>query len=145
MTSSVERRWACDTSVAIAALDPLHLNHASCRSAVRKYRPALAGHAAFESFSVLTRLPLPLRLKPNQAAQVLEQAFPDRCWLDSMATAALFKRLAEVGVAGGAVYDVLVGEAARVNKRVLLTVDRRAVSTYRAIDVEFLIIPPDQA
>lgn len=140
MPSNGERAWACDTSVAIAALDPLHVNHRNCRTSVRKFQPALAGHAAFESFSVLTRLPLPLRLKPDQAVRVLRQLFPERCWLDADATAALFDRVAELGIAGGAVYDALVAEAARVNDRVLLTVDRRATNTYQAVGVEFLLL-----
>lgn len=85
-------------------------------------------------------MPLPRRLKPEQAVRVLHEAFPERCWLDADATAALFERIAELGTAGGAVYDALVAEAARVNNRVLLTVDRRAINTYRAVGVEFLLV-----
>lgn len=75
MTSSGER-WACDTSVAVAALDPVHAAHAVCRQALVELRPALAGHAVFETYSVLTRLPLPLRLSAVQAVSVLAAAFP---------------------------------------------------------------------
>lgn len=66
------------TSVAVAALDPNHEAHPACRAALVELRPALAGHAAFEVYSVLTRLPVPLRLGPVQAAQVLEAASPRR-------------------------------------------------------------------
>jgi len=48
--------------VALAALDPTHEAHPACRRAVIDLRPALAGHAVFETYSVLTRLPVELRL-----------------------------------------------------------------------------------
>ena len=64
------QRWVCDTSVALAALDPTHEAHPACRRAVVDLRPALAGHAVFETYSVLTRLPVELRLTADQAAAV---------------------------------------------------------------------------
>jgi hypothetical protein len=95
MTSSAER-WACDTNVAVAALDPNHEAHAVCRRAVIEWRPALIGHAAFEAHAVLTRLPLPLRLGPEQASHASARAFPEPCWLDASATAELWSRLGEL-------------------------------------------------
>lgn len=139
MSSSADR-WACDTSVAVASLDPAHAAHDSCRQALVNHRPALAGHAAFETFSVLTRLPVPLRLSAAQASSVLAAAFVDRCWLDADATDALFRQLADRGVVGGAVYDALVGHAALHNDRILLTRDKRAERTYRAIGVEYELV-----
>ena len=139
MTSSADR-WACDTSVAVASLDPTHQAHGVCRRALVEHRPALAGHAAFETYSVLTRLPLPLRLTPAQAAAVLVAAFPDHCWLDAAATRELHGRLAEAGIVGGSVYDALVGQAALAYDRVLLTRDVRAERTYRALRVDYRLV-----
>jgi predicted nucleic acid-binding protein len=139
MTSSADR-WACDTSVAVAALDPNHEAHAACRKELIQRRPALAGHAAFEAHAVLTRLPLPLRLRPEQASHVLARAFPEPCWLDASATAELWSRLGELGLTGGATYDALVAAAAHANGRRLLTRDRRAERTYRAIDVDYQFV-----
>ncbi len=68
MTGPTADAWACDTSVAVAALDPNHQHHAECRREVLAHRPVLAGHATFETYSVLTRLPPPLRLTALQAA-----------------------------------------------------------------------------
>lgn len=138
--SSGAERWACDTSVAIASLDPTHAAHAPCRQALLTYRPALAGHAAFEAFSVLTRLPVPLRLTGPQAGDVLATAFPEPCWLDADATADLYRRLADHEILGGSVYDALVGHAACVDERVLLTRDRRAERTYRALGVPYRFV-----
>jgi len=139
MTSSADR-WACDTSVAVAALDPTHEAHGACRNALLERRPALAGHATFETYSVLTRLPLPLRLTAEQAATVLTGAFPAMCWLDVDSTDALRRRLGRLGIVGGSVYDALVGQAAAANDCVLLTRDRRAERTYRTLDVEYQFV-----
>ena len=103
-------------------------------------RPALAGHATFETYSVLTRLPLPLRLSASQAASVLAAAFPDDCWLDAPATRDLWRRLSGLEILGGSIYDALVAQAAVVNNRGLLTRDSRAERTYRALGVEYLLV-----
>lgn len=132
--------YAADTSVAVAALDETHEAHVPTLAAVAKFRPALAGHAAWETFSVLTRLPGPLRVTPAVAHDVLRRSFPDACWLDAAEQAALLDRLPTLGVTGGAVYDALVGAAAVAAGRRLLSRDRRADRTYSLLgaDVEFV-------
>lgn len=135
-TTSDDDRWACDTSVAVAALDPTHEAHRACRRALVDRRPALAGHALFETYSVLTRLPVPLRLTADQATSVLAAAFPSECWLDEAATRDLRDRLAGLGIVGGSVYDALVGQAAASHGRILLTRDRRAERIYRLLAVQ---------
>jgi predicted nucleic acid-binding protein len=139
MTSSDER-WACDTSVAVAALDPAHEAHPACRRALVDLRPVLAGHAAFETYSVLTRMPIPLRLSADQAASVLAAAFPGDCWLDPAGMRELRERLAVLDIVGGSVYDALVGQASVANGRTLLTRDRRAERTYRSLQVEYRFV-----
>ena len=139
MTSNAEL-WACDTSVAVAALDPTHEAHPACRRVLVELRPALAGHATFETYSVLTRLPLPLRLNASQASAVLGAAFSADCWLDATGTGELRQRLAGLDIVGGSVYDALVGQAAVTNNRTLLTRDRRAERTYRSLEVEYRFV-----
>lgn len=133
-------RWACDTSVAVAALDAAHQAHPACRRALVEFRPALAGHAVFETYSVLTRLPMPLRLDAEQATSVLSTAFPEDCWLDADGMHELRQRLSTLGIVGGSVYDALVGQAAAANGRTLLTRDRRAERTYRLLGVEYQFV-----
>ncbi|MCE9622508.1 MAG: type II toxin-antitoxin system VapC family toxin [Actinomycetia bacterium] len=128
--------YAVDTSVAIAALDQTHVAHLPSRAAVARYKPALAGHAAWETVSVLTRLPGALRVTPAVAHNVLRRSFPDSCWLEGAEQAALFDRLPTLGVTGGAVYDALVGAAAIAGGRRLLSRDRRADRTYSLLGVE---------
>ena len=131
-------RWAVDTSVAVAALDAGHAAHADCRAAVRERRPALAGHAAFETYSVLTRLPGQLAVDAPTASSIIAAVFPSVHWLDDEAAATLLARLGVLGITGGAVYDALVGEAARVNRATLLTRDLRARRTYELLGVDYL-------
>ncbi|MDR0627499.1 MAG: type II toxin-antitoxin system VapC family toxin [Bifidobacteriaceae bacterium] len=141
MPSSAEHRsWAVDTSVAVAFLDQGHSAHLTCVAALSGRVAALAGHAAFESYSVLTRLPEPGRVSPADARRALEAAFPEDCWLSATAQRELAKRLADAGIAGGAVFDALVGEAARAAGRTLLTRDRRALATYDRLGVSYQIV-----
>ena len=135
-------RYAADTSVAVAALDAGHAAHAACRAAVLEHRPGLAGHAAFETFSVLTRMPGPLAVDAPTAADVIARLFGSVHLLDDSAATTLLTRLGTVGITGGAVYDALIGEAARVNGARLLTRDRRAQRTYDLIGVAYDFVGP---
>ena len=136
--SRAKTRWACDTSFAVAALDASHEAHVPCRAALVRRRPALAGHAAFETYSVLTRLQIPLRLTPEQASAVLGTAFPNVCWVSPEdATWPRCVRNSRGSDRGRIVYDALVGRASAADVRTLLTRDRRAERTYRALEISY--------
>jgi len=132
--------WAVDTSVAIAALDESHDAHTQCRSIAIQRRPALAGHAAFETYSVLTRLPGAQRVDPEIVGDLMRRAFPTRCWLAASDQGALLERLPELGLVGGTIYDALVGEASRLARRTLLTRDGRARRTYELLGVDYAMV-----
>ncbi|HWL45370.1 MAG TPA: hypothetical protein VNQ73_20665 [Ilumatobacter sp.] len=89
---------------------------------------------------MLTRLPEPSRVLASDARRALDAAFPERCWLTPDEQAALADRLAVAGIVGGAVYDALVGEAARAGDRTLITRDRRARPTYELLGVRYEFI-----
>ncbi len=131
---------AVDTSVAIAALDATHAAHATCRSAVVTLRPALAGHAAFETLSVLTRMPGPLRVDAPTATRIITTVFPTVLWLGGAEATSLLQRLGPLGITGGAIYDALVAEAARAHDARLLTRDHRARRTYDLLGVHYEIL-----
>lgn len=124
-----------DTSAAIALVLEDHDGHAATVAAVRGRRLGLAGHASFETYSVLTRLPAHLRRTPAAAQRLLAHNFPASVFLDASTTAALGAEFARLEIAGGAVYDALVGAAARHHGLPLLTRDARAWSTYSALGV----------
>lgn len=139
MPTSAEQ-FAVDTSVAVAALDAVHTAHAACRAVVVERRPALAGHAAFETYSVLTRMPRPLAPDSKTAADLIRRVFPTVCSLAGADESEMLERFGTVGIAGGAVYDALVGEAARIDRRILLTRDQRARRTYDLLGVGYELV-----
>ena len=125
-----------DTSVAVALTVTDHRDHDATFAALADRRLGLAGHAAFEAFSVLTRLPAPARRTPATVARLLAANFPHSRFLSEQAAAALLSDLQARGIAGGSVYDALVGAAAAQHRLPLATRDRRALPTYQALDVE---------
>lgn len=130
-----------DTSVAVALVVADHQHHAATAKALRARRLGLSGHAAFETFSVLTRLPPPARRAPAVIAELMAANFPASRYLSPEGAADLMGRLADLGIAGGSVYDALVGATAAEHGIVLATRDRRAVDTYRALGVELEVLP----
>lgn len=129
-----------DTSVAVAVCTQDHTAHQLAIDAVGDRRLGLAGHAWFETFSVLTRLPPPQRRAPADVHLLLRTNFPVRAFPGDSAHLAFLEELTTLPIAGGAIYDALVGLAAREARHPLLTRDQRALATYQAlrIDVEFL-------
>ena len=129
-----------DTSVAVALSTAGHEHHHATRKAIGGRSCGLSGHAAFETFSVLTRLPPPNRRTPRAVARLLAHNFPGSRFLGAQAAEQLQARLAPLGIAGGAVYDALVAAAAAEHGITLATRDRLAAETYRALDIGFELI-----
>src|SRR5438477_10738185 len=119
-----------DTSIAVALTVADHEHHEPTFRALGDRRLGLAGHAAFETFSVLTRLPPPARRTPATVARLLAAGFPHSKFLGPKAAAALFGDLDALGIAGGAVYDALVGASATEHGLVLASRDHSAIEIY---------------
>lgn len=117
-----------------------HHDHEAVLKAVAGLRLGLAGHAAFESYSVLTRLPGSARRTPATVARLLAENFPHTRYLGDRASAALLAGLHERGIAGGSVYDAVVGATAVEHGLPLATRDRRAMRTYQALEVDVRLI-----
>ncbi len=132
-----------DTSAAIALVLEDHDAHAATVATVRGRRLGLAGHAWFETYSVLTRLPGDLRRSPADAERLLAHNFPESAFLSESVTAAFGAELARLGIAGGSAYDALVGAAARHHGQPLLTRDTRAWPTYGAMGVTLAAAPAE--
>jgi predicted nucleic acid-binding protein len=129
-----------DTSVAVALSVVGHEAMDVAERAVAGGRLGLSGHAAFETFSVLTRLPPPARRTPATVQRLISASFPFTRFLSAAGTRDLFARLHELGIAGGAIFDALVGAAAVEHETTLITRDGRALRTYQALEVEVLFI-----
>lgn len=102
----------------------------------------MSGHAAVELLSVLTRLPPPHRLKPTAALRLLETNFPESRFLSATDAKDVLQEFVAAGLTGGALYDGLVGAAARKHKLPLITCDRRAEPTYRVLGVDYELLAP---
>ncbi len=136
MPTSDEPEALLDTSAAVVFLLRQHAGHEAMFAALRDLRIGLAGHAAFETYSTLTRLPEPLRLSPGVASQLIAREFPHGRHLSGDGATTLLDRLAGLRIAGGSVYDAIVGAAAAESGVQLITRDRRAVTTYRLLGVD---------
>lgn len=129
-----------DTSAALALVAPTARAHSAVITRTRGLTLGLAGHAMFETYSVLTRLPGELRVSAEMAMRIIGVNFPATVHLAPDTAAHAVTRLADAGIAGGAVYDGLVGLAAASVDGVLLSCDRRAAPTYAALGVTFELI-----
>jgi predicted nucleic acid-binding protein len=131
---------APDTSVAIAALLADHPAHAAASEALAACKTTIA-HVAAETYSVLTRLPAPHRAEANTAATALAERLPSkRVTLEAGSHASAPKRLAAAGISGGATYDGLIALTALEHDLELLSRDRRAARTYRALGARFQLL-----
>lgn len=140
MAISAEPDLLVDTSVAVALVVADHEAHLATAEAVGGRTLGLAGHAWFETYSVLTRLPPPARRRPGEVARLLAHDFPSSRFLDAKDHEALGVRLAGLGIAGGSVYDALVGAVARHHELPLATRDVRAMGIYRALEVDVEVL-----
>ena len=131
---------AVDTSVALPLLLERHTEHDTVQRWSTGRELALSGHALAETYSVLTRLPGDMRLTAGDAALLISARFAPALVLDSRTAARLPTVLADLDIAGGAVYDAIVGLAARDNDCILATRDARARGTYEAVGVAVEIV-----
>ena len=124
-----------DTSIAVPLVLAKHPLHAAARAAVGSRVLGLSGHAEFETYSVITRLPAPHKLSPATTFALLCKAFPGTAHLGARRGAALLEAAARDGIAGGAIFDALVGAAALEAGLPLISRDRRAQKTYALLGV----------
>lgn len=135
------RTVALDTSAAVALLMASHTAHDAVLAHLADAEPVLTTHSLAETYSVLTRLPGDARLTAADAVQLLERAFPGPVLpLAEDLAGQIASVLAPRGVAGGAVYDALVGLAAAGGQTPLVTRDGRAAATYAALGVTIELV-----
>lgn len=128
-----------DTSVAVPLLVRTHRAHGDVMRWLGGRTVALSGHALVETYSVLTRLPGDLRVRPVDAARLLSERFVGPLLLGADKSARLPELLSRMGIAGGAAYDALVGLAAVEHDAELATRDARAKATYEAVGARVVV------
>ena len=76
----------------------------------------LAAHALVETYSVLTRLPAPLRLSSAAAERLIRQGYVQNGEVVALGADGYLRLLAELpasGIAGGRTYDAVIAATAR--------------------------------
>lgn len=129
----------CDTSVLVPALIEDHPEHEAAHAAMSAVT-ALPAHVILETYSVLTRLPPPLRISAGDAETAIGALRHEVVGLPAGQTRRLVADCARRGVVGGAIYDAVVAATAAHHDLRLLTRDRRARSTYDAIGTRYTVL-----
>jgi predicted nucleic acid-binding protein len=94
-----------------------------------------------ETYSVLTRLPPPRRVPPALARDYLRSAFSfPPVVLSPEGYERLIDLAAAEAISGGALYDAVVAATALEAGMTLLTLDQRALSTYRLVGVAHRLV-----
>lgn len=120
----------------IAAFASWNEKHEAAIEALGDVRDLVA-HVELEAYSVLTRLPEPLRAEPSLVAEYLREDFSgQRMVLPEPVRRTLVERLAGLSISGGAVYDATVAATADHHGRALLSCDRRAARTYDRLGIK---------
>lgn len=109
-----------DTSCLVAAVCGWHRDHDATRRDIERRGAAgeslvLAAHSLAEAFSVLTRLPEPHRLRPEDALALIEANWGETrlVALTGSDYRSTLRRCRDAGISGGAVYDALIAACAR--------------------------------
>jgi predicted nucleic acid-binding protein len=124
-----------DTSVLVAGLIDFGPQSAPAQSVLHAVAekkipaPCTAWHCCLEFFSVSTRLPAEYRLRPEEAAMLLEQEVLSRMTVHDLPPAAqipMLRAAARDAASGGRIYDAHIAEVARsASANVVVTDNRR--------------------
>ncbi len=125
---------ALDTSVIVAAVLSWHEDHERSYASLTKALATgqeilLPARVLLEAYAVLTRLPAPHRLRPEDALAVLAGTLAGSSRLVDLPREQVWRFVRGLpgrGVAGGAVYDAEIVECARrAGAAAILTADRK--------------------
>lgn len=136
-----------DTSILVAAAQQWHPRHEVSVGVLPKTgsrTASVAAHSLAELYSVLTRLPAPVRLPVEAALAVVEQVQQEMSVVTLTAKEYIeaLRRFAAADLRGGIVYDALIVECARkAQARRIYTLNARHFRTV-APDLAARIVEP---
>jgi predicted nucleic acid-binding protein len=112
--------YLLDTNCLVAAVCSWHGHHEAARREIERRHAAgqeliLSAHSLAETFSVLTRLPEPHRLSPEDALALIEANWGETQLVALTAAdyRVALRRCRDASIGGGAVYDALIAACAR--------------------------------
>lgn len=127
-----------DSSVLIPALRRSHPAHEVARAALQQRGLRLLAHVAAETFAQLTRARP--RVHPALVVEALRALDKRPVSLSGEQYLATLQRCVDGALVGGAVYDALIGAAARESGLRLVSLDQRAVRTYSTMGVDHRLL-----
>ncbi len=110
-----------DTSVLVAAVVQPHPMHPCALSWLKRTKRReieffVASHTLAELYAVLTTLPVSPRITPGTAWRLVHENVETAANIISLSPSeyrATIKRIAELGLSGGLIYDALIAKAAQ--------------------------------
>ncbi len=110
-----------DTSVLVAALVEPHPEHLRAlpwltRPKSKSGELVISSHSIAEVYAVLSTLPVSPRISPGLAWRLIHESIEPNVSIVSLTSSeymATVKRLSDLGLSGGAVYDALIVKAAQ--------------------------------
>jgi predicted nucleic acid-binding protein len=132
-----------DSSVLVAGFDPSHPFFPEAQVALVAVSRAgrLVAHTIAETFAVLTAAAGPYPAAPEDVVAYLAPFLGEEpIGVAPAAYPDAVGEMAATGVAGGAVYDGLIGLAARQHDAKLVSLDVRAARTYSRLRVRFRLL-----
>ncbi len=109
-----------DTSVLLAAIVEPHPLHQTAflwlkRARWQEFDMLVASHTLAELYAVLTTLPISPRITPGSASHLIHSNIENIAKIVSLSASdyfVLIKRMANLGLSGGVMYDALITRAA---------------------------------
>jgi len=127
-------KFGLDTSCIVALLSAGHEQHPATREGYiarrrRGEQPVIPVHALLETYSVLTRSPAPLFVRPAQVREMFVENFHEVAEIPALTSKLCLETLDELAaraIGGGVVYDAVIAQScADAGARVLLTWNAR--------------------
>ena len=108
-------RTLFDTSVLVPAVTDQLGNHEAALDALSRYTQGAhegycSAHALAECYATLTALPLPTRIVPEEARMLVEEDVAEKLAVVELAAddyRSVLRRVADLGLASGSIYDAL--------------------------------------
>lgn len=110
-----------DTSVLIAAIVEPHPMHSAAftwlkRAKLKEFDMLVATHTLAELYAVLTTLPISPKITPGMANHLIHDDIETTAKIVSLSVSdysSIIKRMADLGLSGGVIYDALIARAAQ--------------------------------
>jgi len=125
-----------DSSVLIPALQVGHPNHEEARKVLSRRQLRITGHVELETFAAMSSAAYKPRTSPSAAATAIAQLDSSPLTLSPQGYLDLIEKAGKGRLMGGAIYDALIAITAAQHGARLISRDKRAAATYKALGVD---------